>query len=270
MGCLLACGISKIVVSGGRGGCVVHPRAFIYRYVRYHTTVTSGLRAVAQLARASPWVAVITAPIANASQIAARQVQRYPTISADHGTRTALRRAGLPAVHLVIMPPDAQTVTMLLLSNVIPLESRENWQLALDPDWPLIWRNYQLARSPSGAVTWRLSEQARGHYRQRINRLITGRGGVPALGQRPYQLPPETARLQVLRLAEHLCHYPGFSGIRSDVFALAQHSTRVWTRTHSDEPYPVWPTMPYARCARPQTAPLASLNQEENNYETDE
>ena len=211
------------------------------------------------MARASPYVVAMQVPIAKATDVALKQAERYPTITATHVTRTALRRAGLAAVQMVIMPPDeGQTTTLLLLSN-LPPDGREQWQLALDPDWSLTWRNYQLCQTSSGAISWRLSEQARGHYRQRINRLITGRGGPLSNGQTPYRLPPETARVQVLRLAEHLAHYPGFSGIRADVFGLAQHSTKVWLSTHPDHPYPRWPVMPYVRFGRSQTAPLKDL-----------
>lgn len=228
--------------------------------MRYHTTVTSGLQCIARLARASPQVAVIRAPLAKALQVAERQADRYPTIGADHGTRTALRRVGMPAVQLVILPPDRDMITLVLLSNVAP-DDREQWQLALDPDWPLHWRNYQLASGPTGAITWRLTEAIREHYRKRINRLITGRGGPPGPGERPYQYPPETARTQVLLLAQHLQRYPGLGGVRRDVYALAQHSTRVWQGTHPDQPYPHWPTMPYLPYRRPQTAPLSDLKE---------
>lgn len=226
----------------------------------YHRTVTSALQATARLARASPYVALISAPVDKAEQIAERQLKRYPTIGVDHPTRTALRRAGIPAIQLVVMPPKGEEVTMLLWSNLPPPDSREKWQLALDPDLPLTWRNYQLSKAPKGAaITWRLSEAARAHYRQRLARLITGRGGIPVSGQQPYQLPDETAHAQVVKLAEHLKHYPGLSGIRADVFELAQHSTRLWKSTRPQMPYPAWPTMPYVRFGGPQTAPLSDL-----------
>lgn len=166
----------------------------------------------------------------------------------------------MPAVQLVILPPEKDTITLVLLSNVAP-DDREQWQLGLDPDWPLRWRNYQLASGPTGAITWRLTEAIREHYRKRINRLITGRGGPPGPGDRPYQYPPETARTQVLLLAQHLQRYPGLAGIRRDVYELAQHSTRVWQGTHPDQPYPHWPTMPYLPYRRPQTAPLSDLKE---------
>lgn len=241
----------------------------------YHTTVTSALQTVARLARASPMVAVITAPVEKAEQIARRQVERYPTISADHVTRTHLRKAKLPAVQLVVMPPKKSEVVMLLLSNVIPPNSREVWRDALSEDDPLQWRNYQLIRGKNKAITWRLSEQARQHYRKRLARLITGRGGIPGKGETPYMLPHQTARDQVLQMAAHMQHYPGLSGVRADVFDLAQHSTKLWRSTRPDEPYPAWPTMPYARFNQPQTAPLSELKnhqQEEPDYdeETDE
>lgn len=240
--------------------------------LRYHTTVTSALQTVARLARISPQVAVISAPVEKAEQIAQRQVERYPTITTTHATRTALRRAGIAAIQLVILPPKDGTVTMFLMSNVIPPSSREEWGDALDSETPLTWRNYQLSRGKKNAVTWRLSTAVREHYRERIARLITGRGGIPGQGKQPYQLPDETARNQVLRLAAHLQHYPGLSGIRSDVFALAQHSTRLWNNTREQGQYPVWPTMPYARFAQPQMAPLADLiqHQEEPDHDQDQ
>ncbi|WP_245556563.1 hypothetical protein [Deinococcus aquatilis] len=220
--------------------------------------MTSALQIVARLAHSSPFVAVIEAPVAKAVQIAQRQAQRYPTIDTDHGTRTALRKIKMPAVQLVIMPPEDGEVAMLLLSNVVPADSREHWHNAFAP-YPLTWRNYELTQTAAGRITWRLSTEARQHYRARIARLITGRGGQPGYGKRPYQLPPQTAHDQIIKLAAHLQHYPGLSGIRSDVFDLAQYSTRVWTATHSQEHYPVWPTMPYARFSQAQTAPLPDL-----------
>lgn len=210
------------------------------------------------MARASPYVVIIQVPISKAADVAVKQSQRYPTIIADHSTRSALRRIGFPVVQMVILPPDERSITLLLLTNSPP-DDREKWQLGLDPDWPLRWRNYQLCRMPSGAISWRLSEQVRGHYRQRINRLITGRGGVPASGQKPYQLPPDTARKQILELAGHLSHYPGFSGVRRDVFELARHSTKVWQNTHPDYPYPRWPPMPYLRFSQSQTTLISDL-----------
>lgn len=225
----------------------------------YHLTVTSALYMVARLARSSPYVAVIEVPLPKAVQVAQRQVSRHPTITATHTTRTALRRAGLAAVQLVVMPPSGDTVTMLLMSNVVPPSSREVWQRVLDP-LPLTWRNYELTRLPDSRVTWRLSQAARDHYRQRLARLITGRGGPPAQGERPYQLPPATAAEQVRKLAAHLGNYPGFAGIRSDIFELAQHSTKLWNATHSQGQWPEWPTMPYVRFSQPQTAPLSDLN----------
>ena len=86
----------------------------------FHTTVTSALQTVARLARSSPMVATITAPVEKAEQIALRQVDRYPTITVDHVTRTHLRKAKLPAVQLVVMPPKGGEVVMLLMSNITP------------------------------------------------------------------------------------------------------------------------------------------------------
>lgn len=237
----------------------------------YHLTVTSALQATARLARASPYVVVISAPVTRAEQVTARQVKRYPTITVDHSTRTALRKAKVPAVQLVVMPPKGGEITLLLWSNLPIPESRETWRLALDPMHPLTWRNYQLALSPKGgAITWRLSELMRNHYRQRLNRLITGRGGLPAPGHKPYQLPDATAHAQVLKLAEHLRHYPGLSGIRADVFDLAQHSTKLWKSTRPKTPPPAWPTMPYVRFSAPRTAPLSALADHSEETDHDE
>lgn len=240
--------------------------------LHYHVTVTSALQAVARLARSSPMAAVIQAPVQKAQAIAERQVNRHPTIQATHVTRTALRKAQVPAVQLVVMPPQAGGVVMLLLSNLAPPESRETWRHAFDEDEPLTWRNYQLTRGEDDRITWRFNEQARAHYRQRVARIITGRGGLPAPGERPYQLSPETAHAQVLRLAAHMTNYPGLSGVRADVFDLAQYSTRVWRGTHGDLPYPVWPTMPYARFSQPRLAPLSDLlhSPEEPHHEQDQ
>ena len=225
----------------------------------YHVTVTSGLQAVAKLARLSPMMAVIEAPVSKVEQVAQRQLQRYPSIAQSHVTRTALRRVQLPAVHLVILPPKDRAAILLLCSNLVPPGTRESWQNGLDPSAPLTWRNYQLTVTEQGRITWRLSENIRTDYRQRLARLITGRGGIPGVGTSPYQLPAESARIQVLKLAVHLGHYPGMSGIRSDVFDLAQYSTKIWKSTHPDHPYPAWPTMPYLPFLTPKTAPLFEI-----------
>jgi len=224
----------------------------------YHVTVTSGLQAVAKLARLSPLVAVIEAPVGKAERVALRQVDRYPSIGQSHVTRTALRHAQVPAVQMVILPPTDGLVHLLLLSNLVPPESREIWRDGLDPADPLIWRHYELVTTESGRISWRLRASARVHYRQRLARLITGRGRLSPSGT-PYQLDSPSARRQVLRLAEHLGRYPGLSGIRADIYSLAQYSTKVWKSTRPDDPYPVWPFMPYLPFLSPRTAPLADL-----------
>jgi len=255
------------------------------RMLVYHKTVKSALQGVGLLVRTSPAIAVITAPVEKAEVVALRQVKRHSSITASRQVRSALRAAGYAAVQLVVMPPKEGEVAMFLLSNIPPAGSREDWQDAFDPDIPLTWRNYELfrgsvipkdretlseiiqgARGPgetpranSGAVTWRLKRAVRKHYRTRLARLITGRGGWPDAGQAPQQLSDETARTQVLLLAEHLGHYPGLRGIRADVFSLAQYSTRVWKSTRRDPHYPVWSTMPYSQFSSPQTAPLSEL-----------
>lgn len=228
--------------------------------LRYHLTVTSGLQQVVLLARLSPVVATITAPLEKAVQVASRQASRYPTITATPNTRSALRAAGLPAVQLVIMSPNEGAVTMFLLSNVAPQDSRETWRNALDERDLLTWRSYELVRGKNNAMTWRLSQQARQHYRDRLARLITGRGGIPAPGQKPYLLPDQTAHEQVLKLAQHLHHYPGFSGVRADVFDLAQHSTKLWRNTRPNSHYPVWPRQPNMRFSAAQTAPIDQIH----------
>lgn len=242
----------------------------------YHTTTTSALQAVARLARTSPYVVVIVAPLKKAEQVAQRQAQRYPSITATHTTRTALRRAGYPAVQLVVMHPSQGEVVMLLMSQHL-IEGREVWQHALDPDTPLVWRHYQLTTTPEGRITWRLSEATRRRYEVQIARLITGRGGVRigANGRKraAYQLPPESAHRQVMKLAEHLRVYPGLAGVRADLFALAQYSTRVWNSTHPKHPYPRWPTYPYLPYLQPRTAPLHTITQhppEEPHHDPEE
>ena len=239
----------------------------------YHITVVSGLQAIARLARTSPYVVVVTAPLDKAERVAERQVKRYPSIIASHTTRTALRRAGYPAVQLVVMPPTEGEVVMLLMSQT-PIEGRETWQHALDLEAPLVWRHYQLTTTPEGRVTWRLSEATRQHYRERIARLITGRGGVrrgpDGHHRAPYQLPPESAHQQVLKLAEHMRVYPGLSGVRADRVELAQYSTRVWKSTHPKHPYPQWPTYPYLPYQQPKTAPLETITQEVQNAPEEE
>lgn len=231
-------------------------------------------------------IALFTVPAVKSEAVAQKQLKRHPTITATHTTRTALRKAGVAAVQMVIMPPSEGQVTIILLSNVVPPNSREEWRAALDPQHPLTWRNYQLAPAPKGkALTWRLSDAARKHYRNRIARLITGRGRLraprseakPQLSPgakvtkastgsksekrrlKPYMLPDETAYAQVQLLAQHLGHYPGFSGVRADIFQLARYATRVWKSTRPKHPYYQWPTHPYLRFRQPQIAPLSEL-----------
>lgn len=247
----------------------LHQKNNIILTMKYHTSVTGALRTIARLSKSSPYVAPILAPIPKAEAVAQRQVKRYPSIVADHRTRTALRAAGIPAVQLVILPPDAEDVPMILMSN-LPANERESWQHVWDPEVPLEWRNYVLTRRKNGAITWRLSDSARQHYQNRIARLITGRGGAPAEGKQPYQLSDETAAAQVLKLAEHLSHYPGLSGIRSDVFDLAQYSTRVWRSTRPNYPFPKWPTMPYTRFQTAPMAPLWKLTEGENHAQEED
>ena len=227
--------------------------------LRYHITVTSGLQCVARLARLSPIVAVLDVPVSKALKVAQRQLDRYPTIATTHGTRTALRAMGMPTVQLVVMPPSDGTVTMLLLSNREPPDTRERWQDAYGPD-PLTWRNYELCVTAHGSVSWRLSKAARVHYRQRIARLITGRG-LAVQGQRPYQLPDATASAQLQQLQIHLYRYPGLSGVRSDIASLQRYARTVWTTTRRSRYWTVWPHQPYARYRAPQTAPLDILQE---------
>lgn len=242
----------------------------------YHTTVVSGLQAVARLARLSPYIVKIVAPLGKAQQVAERQVDRYPSITAPHTTRTALRRAGYPAVQLVVMPPRDEQVTMYLMSQD-PVEGREIWRYIADLDEPTIWGAYQFDVTDAGRATWRLSEAKREHYRHRIARLITGRGGVVVDqdGRRraAYQPTPEAAHKAVSNLIQHLGVYPGFAGVRADLFALAQYSTRVWNSTHPKRPYPVWPRHPTLPYIKPRTAPLYTITQhpqEEPQYGPEE
>lgn len=229
----------------------------------FHKTVTSALQTVTRLARSSPYYAELRVPITRAEAVSDKLARRFPTIYATHTTRTALRKAKVPALHLVVMPPEVAKgeVVMLLLSNLIPENSGEMWRLCLDPEQPLIWRNYELTKLEDGRITWKLSEVAERHYRKRLARLITGRGGLTPKGKRPYQLPDATAYQQVLLMARHLNHYPGLAGVRRSVFALAQHSTRMWKATRPHHTYPTWPTMPYVRLSAAQTAPLSELQE---------
>ncbi|GGR34549.1 hypothetical protein [Deinococcus ruber] len=176
-------------------------------------------------------------------------------------------------------------VSIILLSTAIPAESREVWRDAFDAEKPLTWRNYALTRTPKERITWRLSVDARKQYRTRIARLITGGGGVihprvklkklagksvekpkQEYGEKrreiPRRLSSDAARRQILNLAAHMQHYPGLSGIRSDVFDLAQYCTRVWKSTHPDSAFPLWPKMPILPYLQPRMAPLANIIQE--------
>ena len=237
--------------------------------ISYHLTVRGALQEVARLARTSPYVAVIETPIAKAEAVTQKQVDRYPTITASHVTRTHLRKAKLSVVQMVVMPPKGGMVTVFLMANVPP-NSRENWWHALDEEDPFNWRNYQLTRGKNNAVTWRLSEGVRAHYRKRIARLIAGRSGKPVQGEAPYMLPTVTAAKEIHLLAEHLQRYPGLSGIRADVFELAQYSTKVWTNTRPKFPFPVWPTMQYMRFEAAKMAPISTITQHLEESEPDD
>jgi hypothetical protein len=236
--------------------------------MRYHSTVTSGLQAIIRLIRKSPYVVQLEVPVHKALAIAERQVKRYPSITQTHTTRTALRKVNLPVIQLVVMPPNGQTITLFLLSNQVPPDTRETWSQALDPTTPLTWRNYELTQLEDGRISWRLSRQVRERYGVQLTRLITGRGGVRQVltpggmrRQAKYQLRPEVAYTQVLKLAAHLGQYPGLAGVRRDVFALAQQSTRLWQSTHPQRPYPVWPYQPYLPYRTPRMAPLSDLQE---------
>lgn len=222
----------------------------------------SGLQAVARLARLSPYIVEITVPLGKAQQVAERQANRYPSITAPHTTRTALRRAGYPAVQLVVMPPRGEQVTMYLMSGE-PVEGREVWRHIADLDEPTIWGAYEFGLTRKGRATWRLSQAKRNHYQVRIARLIVGRGGV-VIGpnghpQGAYRPGPEVAHRAVTQLIQHTRVYPGFSGVRADLFELGQYSTRVWKSTHPKHPYPVWPRHPTLPYIRPRIAPLSDL-----------
>lgn len=234
--------------------------------MRYHVTVTSGLQAVVRLVRKSPFVVQLEVPVQKVVGVAARQVARYPSITQTHVTRTALRKVDLPVIQLVVMPPSGERITLFLLSNQVPAGTRETWVHALDCEAPLTWRHYELVELEGGRLSWRLSRQVRERYAVQLRRLITGRGGSNAVltpgglrRQARYQLRPEVAHQQVLKLAAHLGRYPGLAGVRRDVFALAQQSTRLWQSTHPQRPHPVWPYQPYLPYLAPRTALLSEL-----------
>lgn len=158
-----------------------------------------------------------------------------------------------------------------------PIEGRETWRHILDADEPVIWGAYQFDLTPVGRATWRLSEAKREHYRNRIARLITGRGGVvvdqDGKRQAAYKPTPEIAHKAVSNLIRHLGVYPGFSGVRGDLFGLGQYSTRVWQSTHPNYPYPVWPRHPTLPYIKPRTAPLYTItqhSQEESPHDPEE
>lgn len=235
------------------------------RELRYHTTVTSGLQGVARLARLSPLYVPVTVPVAKAAQVAARQAQRYPSITQAAGTRTALRRAGYPAVQLVTLPPRDSTVTLVLLSGLEPTNGREVWQDSRDPQTPLRWGPYELSTSQEGSVTWRLSQERRAHYRRRLTRLIVGQG-LP--GGRVIRLPDDVARLKVEGLAQHLLSYPGLSGVREDYDLLRRHAERTWASTRSRASPPCWPYKAYLPFLRPHTAAMTQLPSGDDHAES--
>ncbi len=243
-----------------------------------HGTVTPALQGVARLVRTSPLAAVVTLPRTTAERRILTLYDRYPSAAADHLTRSSLRHLRQPAVSLIVMPPEQDTVAVLLLTNVVP-DDREVWTPALDPAYPLRWRAYELATGatmaqashgalqPSAArlksITWRLAAERRDNYRQTITRLIHSATPSTKTFKNPAQCTarrtPAGARDALERLGTHLVRYPGLSGIRTDVWLLGHHMYRLWNQQLPKEPAPSWPRHRYSTLLAAQFAPLESL-----------
>lgn len=187
--------------------------------IEYHQSVNSGLQSTSLIARKSAYLARIDAPLDKALDIAQRQVKRHPSIGASVRHLSVLRGYGCEAVQLLIMPPHEAQITMFLFSNSIPEASREQWINWRDVKTPLHWRSYQLTLL-NQRVTWTLIKEKKDAYMQQIRRTITGRSGPPNLGEKPYQLSPETAAKQIENLFAHLIRYPLFAGIRAVIKEL--------------------------------------------------
>ncbi|WP_189643837.1 hypothetical protein [Deinococcus piscis] len=266
-------------------------RLFDYSYVMpqlpavlAHSTVTPALQQIARTVKTSPLAATIVLPRETAEKRIQILRERYPSVVADHLTRSALRKVGLPAVTMVIMPPDKDRVTVFLLSNIAP-DDRENWQQVLDEYEPLTWRNYSLTTQavmlaeshkykkpktiPVKArerITWRLSRNARMTYEKNVKRLIHGRYPRQKTPQNEAKLPapgttrsPTGVRKQLEGLGQHLTHYPGLSGIRTDIWLLYMYAARMWEKQYPKEAALVWPKPPYSRLLPVKMAPLETL-----------
>lgn len=246
------------------------------------TAVSPALQRVARLLHTSPYVAHVILPRASAEQRAALLMERYPTTTAHRNVRSALRVSGFPVVQAVVMPPQVDCVSVLLLTN-IPPDDREVWHVATDAQQPLRWRAYEVTtaariqaeadkvRRPyprrvadSNRLTWRLAAHIRQDYRTQITRIIhsTKPSHIAQPGTGPRHgttrtLDGQSAALE--RLGRHLRLYPGLNGVNTDRWLLKLHMERLWRQQHSGFPSPSWPHYPYLSMLPAPTAPLAHL-----------
>ena len=242
-------------------------------------TTTAALQQALRLLRVQPYTVAISVPLERAARTVEKLRARYPSITAHRNAQSALRGLGLPCVQLLVMPPHAGNVTLLLVATAPP-DDREPWRLALDPVQPLLWRGYQLTtvatmqaeadqhRRPqprragdAERLTWRLAPHVRQAHRTTITRLCSA--GRPAQGRNRRGGPragttrsPEGAHAQLQALGRHLGAYPGLNGINVDRWLLARHMQRQWRQHHAQIAPPLWPRYPYVRAVAVRYAPL--------------
>lgn len=248
-----------------------------------HSTVTPALQMTCRLLRKSPYVATVHLPRATAEKRIEVLQERYPSVLSEHQTCSALRHLKLPAVKMLVMPPQGQQVTVFLLANVVP-DNREVWTPALNPATPLTWKKYEvttggrmheacrgykplepLSKKQAERLTWRLSSEQREAYRQDITRLIHSHRAGPSDRSSSWGTGPKVIRTlpaiqtRLESLGVHLLRYPGFSGIRTDIWLLERHMQRLWQQQHPHLPCPHWPHPPYLSLLPAKLKPLSVL-----------
>lgn len=246
------------------------------------TTTTPALQQVLRLLPRNPYAVALVLPRDRAERAARRVLERYPSTTAPRNTRSALRSLGLPAVTALLLPPDQDAVTLLLLASAPP-DDREAWRLAADPLHPLMWRSYEVSsvhslaleadhlRAPQQArstdrarLTWRLAQPTRSVYRQQVTRIIHStrprqgaqRDGGPRAGT---TRTPTGQRAALDALGRHLHRYPGLHGVRQDCWMLHMHLRRLWRQQHPALTPPDWGRFPYCDREPVQYAPLHTL-----------
>lgn len=250
--------------------------------VEAYATTTPALQQTLLLLRRHPYAALLTFPATTAARNVARILARYPSSTAHRNVQSALRAHGHPVVRVIVFPPAAGVVPVLLLANTPP-DQREAWQLALHPTAPLTVGAYELATvaelqreadqhrkpqprraSDAARLTWRLSAAKRDDYRTQITRTL--HSAVPRSGadrdggaRSGTTRMPAGQRARLERLGLHLSSYPGFTGVNVDRWLLQLHAQRGWRRQHGKLQPPKWPRYPYLRALPVLRVPLAEL-----------